>query len=245
MKRPLSCALTLAVAITVSGCGAAAPQVTPTPVSRSAAATTQAPTAPTSAPSRFPVPIVKGKTATGARWRLEQAGLKVKVTWTRNPAARGKVVAQKPSSGKVKAGSTVAIAVSSGPKGYSGTAQSASGSSTGATSASDETLARLFEQHKNGVQVSGRGVVDRVLADDTEGGRHQRFILRLGSGQTLLIAHNIDIAPRLPSLSAGDSVEFKGIYEWNSQGGVVHWTHHDPSGQHPTGWLKYNGATYK
>jgi hypothetical protein len=88
-------------------------------------------------------------------------------------------------------------------------------------------------------------VVTQVLSDDNTGDRHQRFILRLNSGQTLLIAHNIDIASRLPGLAVGDTVQFKGIYEWNSQGGLVHWTHHDPSGQHPTGWLKYNGTTYQ
>ncbi len=59
-------------------------------------------------------------------------------------------------------------------------------------------------------QVTGGGVVDKILADDNDGGRHQRFILRLGSGQTLLVAHNIDIAPRLPSLAAGDSGRVQG-----------------------------------
>ena len=33
------------------------------------------------------------------------------------------------------------------------------------------------------------GTVMRVLADDDDGSRHQRFILRLGSGQTVLVAH--------------------------------------------------------
>jgi hypothetical protein len=93
--------------------------------------------------------------------------------------------------------------------------------------------------------VSDSGVVDRVLSDDTEGGRHQRFILRLASGQTLLIAHNIDIAARVSGLSEGDSVEFSGQYEWNDKGGVVHWTHHDPSGQHQAGWFKHGGVTYQ
>lgn len=109
----------------------------------------------------------------------------------------------------------------------------------------DRAIADAFANHQSGVAVSGTGVVTRILPDDTEGGRHQRFVLRLASGQTLLIAHNIDIAPRISGLAVGDTVEFSGEYEWNDQGGVVHWTHHDPSGQHPAGWLKHAGVTYQ
>jgi ABC-type glycerol-3-phosphate transport system substrate-binding protein len=111
-----------------------------------------------------------------------------------------------------------------------------------ASPSGDTAIAQAFKDRISGVQVSGQGIVARVLPDDNEGARHQRFILRLASGQTLLFAHNIDIAPRLASLKPGDLVAFSGIYEWNSQGGLVHWTHHDPSGQHPTGWLKLNGS---
>ena len=88
-------------------------------------------------------------------------------------------------------------------------------------------------------------MVDRVLSDDNEGSRHQRFILRLASGQTLLIAHNIDIAPRIEALRSGERVAFYGQYEWSAEGGVIHWTHHDPDGQHDSGWLKYNGMVYQ
>ncbi len=113
------------------------------------------------------------------------------------------------------------------------------------SSSADQIIADAFASQQSGLAVSDSGVVDRVLSDDTEGGRHQRFILRLASGQTLLIAHNIDIAPRVSGLSVGDLVEFSGQYEWNDRGGVVHWTHHDPSGQHQAGWLKHRGVTYQ
>jgi hypothetical protein len=113
------------------------------------------------------------------------------------------------------------------------------------TDQSDEALYTTFDERNNGEQVEGDGIVIRILADDNEGSRHQRFILRLHSGQTLLIAHNIDLAPRLSSLREGDSVAFNGVYEWNSKGGVVHWTHHDPDGYHVTGWLKHNGQMYQ
>ena len=109
----------------------------------------------------------------------------------------------------------------------------------------DTQIQRAFDQQLSDVQVRGEGTVARILDDDEEGSRHQRFILELASGQTLLIAHNIDLAPRINALDIGDQVEFYGEYEWNPQGGVVHWTHHDPDGRHPGGWLKHDGNTYQ
>jgi len=95
------------------------------------------------------------------------------------------------------------------------------------------------------VQVKGSGTVIRILKDDNQGSRHQKFILKLSSGQTILVAHNIDLAPRINSISKGDSVQFYGEYEWNNKGGVVHWTHRDPNGNHIGGWLKHNRRVYQ
>ena len=113
------------------------------------------------------------------------------------------------------------------------------------TTASDRLLKAAYENRQSNLQVGGSGVVIKILPDDLEGSRHQRFILRLSSGQTILISHNIDLAHRVDSLREGDSVEFFGEYAWNSKGGVVHWTHHDPDGLHEAGWLKHNGSTYQ
>jgi len=117
--------------------------------------------------------------------------------------------------------------------------------SVGLSDQNNTALSVAFDKHKNGVQTEGNGIVIKILPDDTEGSRHQRFIVKLHSGQTLLIAHNIDLAPRLSTLRKGDVVAFNGEYEWNSKGGVIHWTHHDPGGRHVPGWLKYNGRTYQ
>ena len=110
---------------------------------------------------------------------------------------------------------------------------------TPSSAAGDQIIARAFQAQRSGVQVASDGVVARVLPDDTLGSRHQRFILRLDSGQKLLVAHNIDRAPRLRDLNPGDRVAFFGEYAWNAQGGVIHWTHHDPNGRHIAGWLAH------
>ncbi|MEL7185357.1 MAG: DUF3465 domain-containing protein [Pseudomonadota bacterium] len=109
----------------------------------------------------------------------------------------------------------------------------------------ESILEDAFANRRSDLQVHGSGEVTRVLPDDTEGSRHQRFILRLQSGQTLLVAHNIDLAPRVSELSKGDMVEFYGEYEWTEQGGVIHWTHHDPQKRHVGGWIKHQGRTYQ
>jgi hypothetical protein len=109
----------------------------------------------------------------------------------------------------------------------------------------DQSIATAFQNQASNIQVEGEGTAIRILADDLEKPRHQRFILQLASGQNLLVTHNIDLAPRIEDLAEGDRVSFNGEYEWNDKGGVIHWTHHDPSGQHEAGWLKHQGQVYQ
>ncbi len=110
---------------------------------------------------------------------------------------------------------------------------------------SDYILQMAFENKEEGLQVQGVGKVNRLLSDDTSGSQHQRFIIELISKQTLLVAHNIDLAPRIDTLQVNDIVKFYGVYEWNSEGGVIHWTHNDPDGIHKNGWLKHDGIIYQ
>ena len=121
----------------------------------------------------------------------------------------------------------------------------ASSSSPGAVASADSgQIETLFTERRSDVVVQLSGVVDRVLADDSEGSRHQRFIVELASGHTVMVAHNIDLAPRVP-VHRGDPVEVRGEYEWNERGGVVHWTHGDPQGRHEDGWIRHRGETYR
>ena len=103
----------------------------------------------------------------------------------------------------------------------------------------------LYAEHASHVLVEDAGKVVKVLADDNQGARHQRFLVKVATGQTLLFAHNIDLAARVENVKIGDNVEFRGEYIWNEKGGIVHWTHHDPQGYHHDGWIKHNGSTYQ
>lgn len=114
-----------------------------------------------------------------------------------------------------------------------------------AQNSSEQTIKNAFEKQKSNIQVTGQGKVIKLLADDLDGSRHQRFIVRLSSGQTLLIAHNIDLSPRINSLKLGDPVAFYGEYEWSAQGGTIHWTHKDPAGRHIGGWIKHGDKIYQ
>lgn len=106
-------------------------------------------------------------------------------------------------------------------------------------------VASLYEQEKSDVQIEVTGQVIRILEDDNDGSRHQRFIIKMADGHTLLVAHNIDLAPRINALEVGDDVTLYGEYEWNSKGGVMHWTHHDPDNRHPHGWIRHQGQLYQ
>ncbi|WP_339514053.1 DUF3465 domain-containing protein [Pseudomonas sp. RL_15y_Pfl2_60] len=111
--------------------------------------------------------------------------------------------------------------------------------------AANSELLQAYSRQQSDVQVQGSGVVVKVLRDDLKGSRHQKFILKIAGGPSVLVAHNIDLAPRIDGLRAGDSVEFYGEYEWNAKGGVVHWTHRDPGRRHVDGWLKHDGRTFE
>ncbi|KGM06681.1 hypothetical protein LP43_1905 [Methylophaga thiooxydans] len=106
-------------------------------------------------------------------------------------------------------------------------------------------IAELFQQKRSDVLVEVSGEVSRLFADDNRGSRHQRFLIELADGHTLLIAHNIDLAPRVENLEIGDEISLFGEYEWNDKGGVVHWTHHDPANKHPHGWIRHQGKLYQ
>ncbi|MCC6696706.1 MAG: DUF3465 domain-containing protein [Candidatus Hydrogenedentes bacterium] len=108
-----------------------------------------------------------------------------------------------------------------------------------------QQIAQASAERRSGVPVSATGTVTRILPDDLNPPRHQKFLVGLSNGQTVLISHNIDLAPRINVLQLNTPIAFKGDFEWNEKGGVVHWTHHDPDGSHEAGWINYGGQYYQ
>lgn len=114
----------------------------------------------------------------------------------------------------------------------------------GASAAGAAALDRAFADQRSNLQVTVAAEVERVLPDDRKGSPHQRFLIRLPSALSVLVAHNLDLAPRVP-LAVGDTVEIAGEYEWNEKGGVLHWTHHDPKHRHAGGYIRLHGQEYR
>ena len=102
-----------------------------------------------------------------------------------------------------------------------------------------------LSREASGTALRVAGHVQRLLADDRDGSPHQRFIIVTDSGISLLIAHNIELAPRLDGIAVDDRVEVLGEYEWNEKGGLIHWTHKDPRGKHIAGYIDWQGRRYQ
>ena len=109
----------------------------------------------------------------------------------------------------------------------------------------NSTLIQAIESQSSDTQVLGHGQIIKLLPDDTYGSKHQRLLIKVNNQSTILIAHNIDLAPRVEHPEKGELIYFFGEYEWNDKGGVVHWIHHDPNGRHVDGWLKYKDKIYQ
>ncbi len=110
----------------------------------------------------------------------------------------------------------------------------------------DGGIAKLFAEGRSDAIVTSSGLVVKILRDDLHdddgSGQHQQFLVEVPGDVTIKIAHNLKFG-RVP-VNEGDTIRFKGEYEWNDRGGCVHWTHHDPKGWHEDGWIEHEGKRY-
>ncbi len=113
-----------------------------------------------------------------------------------------------------------------------------------ASNSANAAIEQAYKAKKSDIQVEGHGVVVKLLKDDSKGSMHQKFLVKINERQTLLFAHNIDLAPRVP-VEPGDEVSFYGEYVYNPKGGIIHWTHHAPRGDHAAGWIMHKGKKYQ
>ncbi len=112
----------------------------------------------------------------------------------------------------------------------------------------NDILMQAFQAKQSDRQVQGCGTIIKALLDDNEGSRHQKILIELTDvtpKQTLLLVHNIDLAPRVADVAKGTPISFYGEYVYNDKGGLVHWTHHDPAARHQGGWIDSNGVRYE
>jgi len=93
------------------------------------------------------------------------------------------------------------------------------------------------------VEVTTFVQVLRLLPTDENGWRHQKFLIRLNNGTTVLVANDLTMGQMVP-VNPGDIVEIKGEYIWTRRGGVLHWTHHTDDA-HPGGWIRLGGKVYQ
>jgi hypothetical protein len=103
-------------------------------------------------------------------------------------------------------------------------------------------VSRPFQRHESDIWLSISGKVSRILSDELGQFRHQRFIVSCGSGQTVLVVNDVSIGQRVP-VHIGDSVIVRGQYIWNTQGGLLHFTHHAQGGGQ-SGWIEFEHKVY-
>lgn len=105
-----------------------------------------------------------------------------------------------------------------------------------------------WRSQQSRVEVTANGVVARDLGTRVgRSGAHEGFLLHLsgasGRGLTVRVEANVDFTGPLP-VAAGEPVVVRGEYEFDSRGGVIHWTHHDPRGRHPDGYIEIQNKRY-
>lgn len=117
----------------------------------------------------------------------------------------------------------------------------------------DGGIGELFRLGKSDVVVEATGTIVKVLPDDedtSDGSEmHQKFLVELpgdaqaSRGVTVRVCHNLKFG-HVP-VNEGDTISFKGEYEWSDRGGTIHWTHHDPRGTHEDGFILHKGQRYE
>jgi hypothetical protein len=101
----------------------------------------------------------------------------------------------------------------------------------------------LFRRHESGEWVTLSGVIQERLGDTYGRFQHQRFILGCANGTHILVVNDVSIGQRVPLVLHG-RVTVRGQYVWDSQGGVVHFTHHADDGG-KSGWILLGSHVYQ
>lgn len=108
----------------------------------------------------------------------------------------------------------------------------------------DSDIVRAVNDQRRVDFVEGGGLtVTKLLPDDNNGLKHQKWMVRLSNGFTMQAVYNSDLCPRVP-LKVGDVIAMGGQFIWTKGGALLHWLHHDPKGRRPDGFVFVNGKFY-
>lgn len=106
------------------------------------------------------------------------------------------------------------------------------------------TVEKAFHEQQSGLMVEVDGSVVRILETHADSERFQEFVIRIVSGQTVLIVNDTAKADPIP-LSVGDGVTARGEYKWTENGGTIRFTYRDSSRQRRHGWIDHQGDRYQ
>lgn len=106
-----------------------------------------------------------------------------------------------------------------------------------------KTVQDAYRYHQTGMMAEVTGTVARILVDDRDDTRNQKFIIRLGNGQSLLVLHDQVSSDRVP-VKVDDTVLVRGEYQWTETGGTLRFTQRDYSPRRLHGWIEHQGQRY-
>jgi hypothetical protein len=122
---------------------------------------------------------------------------------------------------------------------------------------SNADLYAAFQSARSHTELTVTGRVTRVLGvRQGPSGLHEGFILLVpnrcspgNQGQcpaqmSVRVEDNVTITGFVP-LHPGQIATVHGQYEYDSRGGVIHWTHHDPAGRHESGYIEIDAKRYQ
>jgi len=103
----------------------------------------------------------------------------------------------------------------------------------------DYALVQAVQAQKGLNFVSAKGLaVTKLLPDDSQGLPHQKFNVKLSSGNVIMIVSNLDMCEHIP-VQIGDVVSAGGQFIPTGKGsGLLHWTHKDPKHHRPDGFIQ-------
>ncbi len=72
---------------------------------------------------------------------------------------------------------------------------------------------------------------------------HEEFAAATAAGPVEIVS-NVKLAVPVP-VHAGDAIEVRGeMVHDRGRAPIVHWTHRDPAGAHPDGFIQFRGRVY-